>query len=179
MEGDPHITAVEDEIRRDLAAVGIAVDTLMVDRETYGEMSLRGDFNMIFSKTWGAPYDPHSFATSWRQASNEHYVAFNNLTPPLTRDVLLDKIEAVQKETDNIKIAEGWKEILTDIHDEAFDLPLWGERVPYVVNRRLTGIENITLDRAFLASHHLLLVVVKYWFSFLAIDSSSDQRTGA
>ncbi|GHP11095.1 hypothetical protein PPROV_000982500 [Pycnococcus provasolii] len=140
-EGDPHASAVVDEITRDLAAIGISVNTSEVDREMWGELMSQGAFNMFMSKTWGAPYDPHSYATSWRQATaNAHHVALENLTAPLTRESLMSKIEAVQKELDQSKIAKGWEEILRDVHGEAFNVPLWGERAPYVFNRRLIGV---------------------------------------
>lgn len=138
LEKDPILVAVEDEIRNDLARVGITVRSRFVDRETYGEMMINGDYHMFFSRTWGAPYDPHSYAMSWAVPSNAEFAALANLTFT-TREALLEKVAAAQIEMDDEKVSAMWRNILEEVHREAVQLPLWGERIPYVVNRRLTG----------------------------------------
>jgi nickel transport system substrate-binding protein len=45
----------------------------------------------------------------------------------------------VQTELDEAKIAQGWRSIMQDVHAESLFLPLWGTRIPYVINRRLYG----------------------------------------
>lgn len=59
--------------------------------------------------------------------------------PPLTREGLIARIEAVQTEISEQKIQEAWRSILEDVHKESLFLPLWGTRIPYVLNRRLIG----------------------------------------
>ena len=85
----------------------------------------------------GAPYDPHSYLTSWSVPSHVEFTAAAKLEPPLTRDDLLAKIDAVQKELDPVVISDKWHEIHNDIHQQAIFLPLWGTRIPYVISRRL------------------------------------------
>ena len=67
--------------------------------------------------------------TSWSVPSHVEYSAIGNLQPPLTRDILLAKIDDVQKELEPQKIQQQWREILNDVHKEALFLPLWGTRV--------------------------------------------------
>lgn len=139
LDSDPEMAAVEDEIRADLSKIGIEVKTRFLDRESYGDVQVNGDYNMFFSRTWGAPYDPHSYLLSWAVPSHVEYSAIENLAPPLTRDALTEKIANVQTELDEPTIRSKWREILEDVHHQALALPLWGARVPYVVNRRLLG----------------------------------------
>jgi ABC-type transport system substrate-binding protein len=138
-DSDPELAAVEDDIRQDLAKIGIQVNTRFLDAETYIETERNGDYNMLFTRTWGAPYDPHSYMMSWAVPSHVEYSAIGGLEAPLTRERLLEKIEEVQTQVDPHVLQEQWREILDDIHQQAMFLPLWGTRVPYVLNRRLGG----------------------------------------
>eukprot|EP00532_Pseudo-nitzschia_australis_P013953 CAMPEP_0168208370 /NCGR_PEP_ID=MMETSP0140_2-20121125/2032_1 /TAXON_ID=44445 /ORGANISM="Pseudo-nitzschia australis, Strain 10249 10 AB" /LENGTH=670 /DNA_ID=CAMNT_0008134763 /DNA_START=360 /DNA_END=2374 /DNA_ORIENTATION=- len=138
-DNDPEMAAVKDYLKADLAKVGIELEVIEADSETYIERERDGNFNMLFTRTWGAPYDPHSYLESWETASHVEYSVLGGLEPPLTRDFLLEKIEEVQEELDVAKIQEKYTEILTDIHQQAIFVPLWGTRIPYVVSRRLAG----------------------------------------
>lgn len=99
---------------------------------------------MLFARTWGAPYDPHSYLTSWAVPAHVEYSAIGGVAPPLTRDSLLKMIEDVQIQSNTQIIAQKWKEIHQAIHSQAIFLPLWGTRVPYVLNQRLTGFTPST-----------------------------------
>lgn len=138
-DSDPEMEAVEDDIRRNLEAIGIKVNSRFLNASQYTDAELNGDYNLLFTRTWGAPYDPHSYMTSWSVPSHVEYSAIGNLQPPLTRDILLGKIDDVQKELEPQKIQQKWHEILNDVHQEALFMPLWGTRIPYVLNRRLVG----------------------------------------
>lgn len=59
--------------------------------------------------------------------------------PRLTRDILMQKIVKVQTLLNRNAVQQLWREILDDIHQQATVIPLWGNRVPYVVSRRLYG----------------------------------------
>lgn len=136
---NPQMAAVEDDIRKNLEEIGITVNTRFLTQEEYIEAELNGDYHIPFSRTWGAPYDPHSYMSSWAVPAHVEYSAIGNLEPPLTREALLSKIENVQTELSEQKINAQWREILEDIHDQSIFLPLWGSRIPYVINRRLIG----------------------------------------
>ena len=51
----------------------------------------------------------------------------------------MERIEKVQTELDETKIASEWRSIMEDVHMQSLFLPLWGTRIPYVLNRRLIG----------------------------------------
>jgi ABC-type transport system substrate-binding protein len=134
----------QQQIVKDLAKIGITVNTRKLTSEEYIQAELDGDYNMLFTRTWGAPYDPHSYLTSWAVPSHVEYSAVQGVTAPLTRDRLLEMIEAVQVETKNTVIREKWHEIHQAVHEQAIFLPLWGTRVPYVLNQRFQGFTPST-----------------------------------
>lgn len=63
--------------------------------------------------------------TSWAVPAHVEYSSIGNLQPPLTRDLLLAKVENVQTETDENVIRGQWREIMEDIHSQALFMPLW------------------------------------------------------
>lgn len=138
-ENDPEMAVVEDDIREGLARIGIKVNTISLKSEEYIEAEKHGNYNILFTRTWGAPYDPHSYLSSWAVPSHVEYSAIGGLEPPMTRELLLSKIEDVLTMSDPVVLKEQWHDILSDIHQQAIFIPLWGTRVPYVINRRLGG----------------------------------------
>ena len=84
-EKDPEVKAVEDDIVRDLAKIGIKVNTKVLNATAYTEAELNGNYNLLFTRTWGAPYDPHSYMTSWAVPAHVEYSAIGNLEAPTTR----------------------------------------------------------------------------------------------
>lgn len=138
-ENDPEMAAVEDDIVQDLAKIGITVNTRVLNDSAYIDAELNGDYHMLFTRTWGAPYDPHSYLNSWAVPAHVEYSAIGGMEPPLTRDGLLNKITNVQLLSDPVEIGDRWEEILQAVHEQAMFLPLWGTRIPYVLNRRFGG----------------------------------------
>jgi nickel transport system substrate-binding protein len=74
-EGNAVKEALEDDIRADLAKVGINVNYIPLPKEEWNARATAGDFHMAFTETWGAPYDPHSYAASWRVPNEADFQA--------------------------------------------------------------------------------------------------------
>ena len=74
-EGNSVDLAIEDDIRADLAKIGLTVNARPVDRDTYNADMVAGNYDMVISETWGAPYDPHSYVASWTTPDEAHYSA--------------------------------------------------------------------------------------------------------
>lgn len=79
-EGNPEMQAVEDDIRANLAKVGIKVNILSLNDTEYRDAEVNGDYHLLFTRTWGAPYDPHSYMASWAVPSHVEYTAIGNLS---------------------------------------------------------------------------------------------------
>ncbi|KAL7571652.1 hypothetical protein ACA910_011185 [Epithemia clementina (nom. ined.)] len=91
-DDDPEMAAVEDDITQDLQRIGITVNKVVLDQQAYSDAEKDGSFNVVFTRTWGAPYDPHSYFNSWSVPSHSEHQASGALDPPLSREVLLEKI---------------------------------------------------------------------------------------
>jgi nickel transport system substrate-binding protein len=95
-EGDPEMLVVEDDIRADLAKIGIDVNTRVVDAAKYIELEENGDYNLFFTRSWGAPYDPHTCLNLWDAPAHVEFSSTGDMEAPMTREALLGKIAKVQ-----------------------------------------------------------------------------------
>lgn len=138
-DDDALLAAIEDDIRADLAKVGINVVTRMLSKDDFNGNSTAGDFNMVFSETWGPPYDPHGYAASWNTPDEAHYAALKGMQAPVTQAQLNTKIENVLVEKNLQSRQTQWKSILTSLHEQAIDLPFSGKRIPTILPKRLAG----------------------------------------
>jgi len=133
---------IEDDIRADLAKVGITVNARPLEKDDFNTAMTDGDFHLAFSESQGPPYDPQAYATSWAVPDEAYYAALKGLPAPNTKDVLIQKIKDVQKQVAEADREAGWAEILKILHDQATELPLLGKRIPSVINTRLSGYRD-------------------------------------
>jgi nickel transport system substrate-binding protein len=138
-EGDATALAIEDDIVADLNRVGITVNTRKLQKDELNEAMVSGDFNLAFSETWGAPYDPQAFAASWSTPDEAYHAALEGLPEPNTKEVISQMVQdALVQETEAGR-ERAWTNILSAMHGQATELPFSGKRIPAVINRRLTG----------------------------------------
>jgi len=138
-KGDALLAAIEDDVRTDLAKVGINVVTRFLDKEDFNSNMTSGNFHFCFSETWGPPYDPHSYASSWKSPDEAHFAALQGMQAPTTQDKVTADISKVMLEENVQTRQQKWKGILTALHEQAIDLPFSGKRIPTVLRTRLAG----------------------------------------
>lgn len=108
-------------IQGELAKVGIQVQLRAEEEGALVQRQRDGRFGMIFADTWGAPYDPHSFVSSMRYAGHADYMAQRGLA---MKDAIDARIGQVLASTDEQARAEGYRDILTTLHEQAVYLPI-------------------------------------------------------
>ena len=59
LEGDATLAALEDDIRADLAKVGVTVNKREMVKDDFNAAMVAGDFNLAFSETWGTVTNSH------------------------------------------------------------------------------------------------------------------------
>jgi len=140
LAGDALSAQIEDDIKQDLAKIGIRVNTRLLEKADFNKAMQDGDFHMCFTESWGPPYDPHSFATGWFRPQNEaHYPALDGLEAPMTKARLEQMVGEVLKVENVVTRQARWTEILQEMHNQAISNPMWSRRMPAVINRRLQG----------------------------------------
>ncbi|KAJ8600934.1 hypothetical protein CTAYLR_005057 [Chrysophaeum taylorii] len=139
LDGEASHRAIEDDIRAALLEVGLTARSRFLEKEEFNTAMVTGDYDLVFSETWGAPYDPHSYVASWTTPDEAHYSVLQTHEPPLDPKTFASWVANVSSEVDPVERQETWTEILSAIHAEVIHLPLWGKRIPSVVGRRLEG----------------------------------------
>jgi nickel transport system substrate-binding protein len=118
---DPLQKALAEVIQGDFRKVGIEAVLIGEERDSFYGRQKTGEFDLIFSQTWGAPYEPHAVVGSMRAPSHADYQAQVGL--PMKKD-LDASITKVLSATDEAERAKLYREILTTLHEQAVYLPL-------------------------------------------------------
>jgi len=139
VDGDAVGAAVEASIRTDLERIGLKLNTIVVTKDEWNEAQKNGNFHLSFTETWGTPYDPHAYATGWVAEDEGHHQAFTNFEAPASREELYKMINMVMTEENNKNREAMWLDIHKYYHAQAVMLPLWGKRIPTLMNNRLSG----------------------------------------
>ena len=144
LDDEAVVRSIEDDIRADLAAIGFTVTGRALSKADLNTARQAGDFHISLTETWGLPYDPHSFAQGWIDGNGGEgiYPAMVNFDAPSSREELLDKVKVVLQQDDPRTAKAQWTDIHKYYHEQAVLLPLFGKRIPTLLNRRLTGYES-------------------------------------
>lgn len=130
--------AVAEALQGELAKIGLQLNLIGEEADSFLRRQKDGDFGMIFNDTWGAPYEPHSMVSSMRAPSHADYQAQAGL--PMQAE-LHAKINRVLLSTDKDLRSALYREILTTLHEQAVYLPLTYETLLRVHDPRLQGVE--------------------------------------
>lgn len=72
LQGDATAAAIEDDIRADLAEVGINAVARFLEKDDKNKAMIDGDFDIVFSETWGAPCKGTSATRACGRAACTH-----------------------------------------------------------------------------------------------------------
>ncbi len=110
------------EVLQGMAArVGILLNLVGEEEDSYYRRQKDGNFGMIVNPTWGPPFEPHAMLGSMRTASHADYQA--QLGLPMKAD-LDAAITRVMQNVDEAERAHLYRDILTTLHEQAVYLPL-------------------------------------------------------
>jgi ABC-type transport system substrate-binding protein len=140
-EGDAFLVQIEDDIAADLAKIGITLNKKVLTQDKLNQARQSGDFHLVFSEPWGPPYDPVTYAVGWKANNEGHGSAMAGLKGANSRDNIFAELDAALLETDPAELAKDWEKLHQMVHESAIILPLWGSRIPAVLNNRLSGYQ--------------------------------------
>jgi len=127
-------------IQADLAAIGIKMNILGEEKQAFLDRQKTGDFDLQYSLSWGTPYDPQSYVSSWRIPAHGDYQAQVGLEKKQWLDETITKIMI---EADETKRAEMYKEVLTYINDQYVYVPISYSKTKAV---GIDGLNGVTFN---------------------------------
>jgi len=143
LEDEAVNAAIEDDIRGDLAKLGFEVEKRALSKADINVARQSGNFHFSITETWGTPYDPHSYASGWIDGNGGEGVfpAMKNFASPSSRNELLNMVADVLTYEDPRVLSTKWEDIHKYYHEQAVMMPLYGKRIPTLLNNRLVGYE--------------------------------------
>ena len=129
---------ISEFVQANLKQIGVEMRIIGEEKQAFLDRQKRGDFDMQYSLSWGTPYDPQSYLSSWRVPAHGDYQAQTGLERKPWLDAAITRLMA---ETDETARRAMYREILTYVHDEAIYLPLTTSRTKAVYARTLKGVE--------------------------------------
>lgn len=118
---DAQSKVMAEVIQSDLAKAGIGVRLIGEEQGSVNARQHDGRFGMVFSRTWGAPYDPHAYVSSMRAPGHADFQAQRGLPDKAEIDAKIGKALAT---TDEAERQTLYRQILTRLHEAAIYLPL-------------------------------------------------------
>lgn len=124
--------------------VGIKITLVGQDSETLIKTEQNGLCELSLCESWGAPYDPHSYLSSFRDVCHGDYMAQLGLS---MKDEIDDAISAALNSTNEEEIQAKYAYVLTTLHEQAVYIPLTYTTKFAVYDPALTGIRfNTSCD---------------------------------
>ncbi|MDX8045828.1 nickel ABC transporter substrate-binding protein [Gracilibacillus sp. S3-1-1] len=128
---------ISEYIQHDLKAIGVELHITGEPKQAFLDRQKSGDFDLQYSLSWGTPYDPQSYLSSWRIPAHGDYQAQTGL----------DKKEWLDETITNLLIENNedtrtvmYQDVLTYIHDEAIYIPITYSRTKAVYRPALQGV---------------------------------------
>ncbi|MDU4961751.1 MAG: nickel ABC transporter substrate-binding protein [Sporomusaceae bacterium] len=128
---------ISEFIQSNLKAIGVKLKVLGEEKQAFFDRQKSGEFDLQYSQSWGLPYDPHTYVSSWRIPAHGDYQAQKGISRKVWLD---DTIGRILAEQDSGKRQQLYNEILTYVHQEAVYLPLTYSRIKAVHVAALQGV---------------------------------------
>lgn len=129
--------AISEYIQANLKAIGVGLSIIGEEKQAFLNRQKTGEFDMMYSLSWGLPYDPQSYISSWRQPAHADYQAQIGLSKKQWLD---EQIKAVLSELNEGKRAKMYVEILSYINDSDVYIPLSYSRTKAAFRADLQGV---------------------------------------
>lgn len=140
---DASASAIAPRIAAQLRAVGINASVTGTAKTEFNARGFAGSFDTLITETLGDPYDPASYAATWRVARSFEFPAQQGLDGSgptgATKAALDTDITAVFTMLDESLRVATWTRILSVVNQEALFAPLTFMTTRAVMRTELSG----------------------------------------
>lgn len=128
---------IAEVVQSDFRQIGVTVDLLGEEKQAYLDRQKSGDFDIQYSLSWGTPYDPQSYVSSFRIPAHADYQGQKGLPNKAEID---SAIGAVLIEPDEVKRQALYRQIFLTLAQEGVYIPLTYSRTKAVFSPALQGV---------------------------------------
>ncbi len=129
---------ISESMQNDLKQAGVSLKIVGEEKQAYFDRQKTGAFDLMYSLSWGLPYDPQTYVSSWRVPSHADYQAQKGLEK---KEWLDQTITDLLAEQDEQKRKDMYKDVLTYVHEENVYIPLTYAVTKAVSIKQLKGVD--------------------------------------
>lgn len=130
--------ALASIVVQDLRSAGFDASLVSLPKSEYNTAATSGNFSLIFTETWGNPYDPHTTAAAWRVPNEGDFAAQLGMGGPMTKVQLDGNISAALL-APAAQLASLWAAILGGLHANAIYAPVSSVANLAIVSKGIAG----------------------------------------
>lgn len=132
-----HEKTIAEAMQGNLRVIGVELRVIGEEKQAYLDRQRTGEFDLQYSLSWGAPYDPQSYLSSWRIPAHGDYQSQIGLADKAHIDAL---VTALMTEADEAERAKMIREVLVRITDAAVYIPVSYSRTKAVYSNALKDV---------------------------------------
>lgn len=132
--------AIAEYAQGEFRKLGIDVKLISKEEENFWATANEGGFDLLFTASWGVPFDPHSYLSAITTASEGGSPDHKALSGLPIKKELDGKIKEVLVSTDEEKRKMLYKDILTTLHEQAVYLPISYQSNVAVYHKNMSGV---------------------------------------
>lgn len=118
--------------------IGINLRLVGEEKQAYLDRQKRGDFDLQYSLSWGKPYDPASFVSSFRVPAHADYQAQLGLGDKAQIDQMIDELLIT---TDEQTRQNRYTQLFQRLANAAIYIPISYSRTKVIYSHQIDGVD--------------------------------------
>ncbi|ATO47703.1 nickel ABC transporter substrate-binding protein [Brevibacillus laterosporus] len=132
--------AIAEYVQGEFSKLGIDIKLTSKEEENFWATASEGSFDLLFTASWGVPFDPHSYLSAITTPSEGGSPDYKALLGLPDKKELDGKIKGVLVSTDEAHRMKLYKDILTTLHEQAAYLPISYQSNIAVYHKNMSGV---------------------------------------
>ncbi|QTF06764.1 nickel ABC transporter, nickel/metallophore periplasmic binding protein [Brenneria izadpanahii] len=128
---------IAEVVQSNFRQAGVGVTLVGEEKQAYLDRQKSGNFDLQYSLSWGKPYDPQSYVSSFRLPAHADYQGQKGLPDKAELDALIGRVLITP---DDATRRELYRQIFMLLAREAVYIPLTYSRTKAVFSSRLQGV---------------------------------------
>lgn len=128
---------IAELMQDDFKKIGVKLTILGEEKQAFLDRQKSGDFDLQYSLSWGTPYDPASFVSSFRIPAHADYQGQKGLKNKAEIDEMISELLITPNENRRQQL---YKELFTTLADEAVYIPLTYSRTKAIYSSDLKSV---------------------------------------
>ncbi|GKX58701.1 nickel ABC transporter, nickel/metallophore periplasmic binding protein [Leminorella grimontii] len=128
---------IAELIQDDFKKIGVKLDILGEEKQAFLDRQKSGDFDLQYSLSWGTPYDPASFVSSFRIPAHADYQGQKGLANKPQIDDAIGRLLLTPNEKERQSLY-AW--LFTTLADEGVYIPLTYSRTKAIFSPKIKGV---------------------------------------